>query len=309
MPMIDPSVQREDIPAAQRTYRIRHTTVYAYSATMTDSYTVASITPRPTPWQDVISTQVVVEPEANEADQYLDVFGNRISQFGLHEPHTRMSIQADSTVVVTERPYPNDPTPWETVVELLDGLSDTLATDVCFLRGASTFIDLDRWSVPLSTLGNDAFPPGTGIVDGARSLCDAIFRGFVFDSAATDVSTPLGQVLDQRRGVCQDFAHLATAVLRSLGLAARYVSGYIETEPPPGQARLVGADASHAWCSIWTPNEGWVDFDPTNGHLPVNRHVTVAWGRDYADVTPVRGVMIGPAAGQSLEVSVDVAPL
>ena len=167
----------------------------------------------------------------------------------------------------------------------------------------------DRWRTPLRALGEAAFPPGVGIVDGARALCDAIYREFVFDAASTDISTPLGQVLDQRRGVCQDFAHVATAVLRSLGLAARYVSGYIETVPPPGQPRLVGADASHAWCSIWTPNESWVDFDPTNGHLPVNRHVTVAWGRDYADVTPVRGVMIGPAAGQSLEVSVDVAPV
>jgi transglutaminase-like putative cysteine protease len=123
------------------------------------------------------------------------------------------------------------------------------------------------------------------------------------------VSTPLADVLAARRGVCQDFAHLATGCLRSLGLAARYVSGSIETAPPPGEPRLVGADASHAWCSVWTPEAGWVDFDPTNGHLPVNQHVTVAWGRDYADVTPVRGVMIGPATTQLLEVSVDVAPL
>jgi len=113
--------------------------------------------------------------------------------------------------------------------------------------------------------------------------------------------------LAERRGVCQDFAHLAIGALRSLGLAARYVSGYIETDPPPGEERLIGADASHAWCSIWTPGAGWVDFDPTNGHLPVERHVTVAWGRDYADVVPVRGVVIGPNADQDLVVSVDVA--
>ncbi|MDA3040366.1 MAG: transglutaminase family protein [Actinomycetota bacterium] len=307
--MGDPSVQKIDQPAVQRTYRIRHSTVYSYSATMTDGYTVAALTPRPTPWQDVLATQIVLDPEANEADQYQDVFGNRISQFGLHEPHTRMSIEADSTVVVTERTNPRDPTPWEAVVDVLDGLSDALATDVCFFRGASTSIDLERWAAPLRALADAAFPPGTGIIDGARSLCDAIHREFVFDPASTDISTPLGQVLDQRRGVCQDFAHVATAVLRSLGLAARYVSGYVETEPPPGHPRLVGADASHAWCSIWTPDQSWVDFDPTNGHLPVNHHVTVAWGRDYADVTPVRGVMIGPSAGQSLQVSVDVAPV
>jgi len=113
-------------------------------------------------------------------------------------------------------------------------------------------------------------------------------------------------VLSARRGVCQDFAHLAIGCLRSIGLAARYVSGYIETVPPPGQTRLEGADASHAWCSVWTPDAGWVDFDPTNGLLPITRHITVAWGRDYADVTPVRGVMIGPSTSQQLDVSVDV---
>jgi len=120
------------------------------------------------------------------------------------------------------------------------------------------------------------------------------------------VSTPLATVVEARRGVCQDFAHLAVTGLRMLGLAARYVSGYIETDPPPGSPKLVGADASHAWCSVWVPSLGWVDFDPTNDRLPTHRHVTVAWGRDYADVPPVRGVVIGPAASQELSVSVDV---
>ena len=122
----------------------------------------------------------------------------------------------------------------------------------------------------------------------------------------TEVSTPLDEVIASRRGVCQDFAHLAVGCFRSLGLAARYVSGYIETDPPPGEPKTVGADASHAWCAVWIPEHGWLDLDPTNGVIAPDRHVTVAWGRDYADVTPVRGVVIGPATPQALEVSVDV---
>ena len=152
-----------------------------------------------------------------------------------------------------------------------------------------------------------SFTPGRGIVEAANDLCHQIYTEFTYDSTATDVSTPLADVLTSRRGVCQDFAHLAAGCLRSIGLAARYVSGYIETTPPAGRDRLVGADASHAWCSIWTPSAGWIDFDPTNDHFPTRRHVTVAWGRDYADVTPVRGVVIGPSRAQSLDVAVDVA--
>jgi transglutaminase-like putative cysteine protease len=121
------------------------------------------------------------------------------------------------------------------------------------------------------------------------------------------VSSPLDVVLAQRRGVCQDFAHVAVGALRAIGLAARYVSGYIETDPPPGEPKTIGADASHAWCSIWVPDHGWLDFDPTNGIVAPDRHVTIGWGRDYADVAPVRGVVVGPASTQSLSVSVDVA--
>jgi transglutaminase-like putative cysteine protease len=133
-----------------------------------------------------------------------------------------------------------------------------------------------------------------------------IHESFEYDATSTDVSTPLSAVLTGRRGVCQDFAHLAAGCLRTLGLAARYVSGYMETEPPPGRPRLVGADASHAWCSVWVPQQGWIDFDPTNDRMPTNRHVTLAWGRDYGDVAPVRGVVIGPAVDQTLTVEVDV---
>ena len=292
-----------------RTYRIIHRTTYQYGATMTDGYSVACLVPRPTEYQVVHESDVVLIPKASEWDSYLDAFGNLVNQFGLHEPHSEMAVQAISVVEISERPEPIDDTPWEQVAELVANAEGDLAIEVGSFRSPSTLVDVSGLGSSLDPIAADAFPPGRSIIDAVRALCLHIFEEFEFDPHFSNVATPLDAVLSARRGVCQDFAHLAVGCLRSLGLAARYVSGYIETVPPPGQERLIGADASHAWCSVWTPNAGWVDFDPTNGHLPVNEHVTVAWGRDYADVTPVRGVMIGPATAQDLFVSVDVTRL
>lgn len=289
-----------------RTYRVVHRTAYHYSATMSDGYTVVHVEPRPTEFQTVLETTVMVDPPASATTTYHDVFGNVIHQYGIHEPHDAMAVEARSVVTVAERPDPVDTTPWEDVVAALDAATGDVAVDVAPFRAASHFVDVRSLGGALREVAAPAFTPGRGIVAATRDLCTRIAAGFEFDPGFSDVSTPLGDVLDARRGVCQDFAHLAVGALRALGLAARYVSGYIETIPPPGAPRLVGADASHAWASVWTPGAGWVDFDPTNGHLPVNDHVTVGWGRDYADVIPVRGVMIGPAAEQRLEVAVDV---
>jgi transglutaminase-like putative cysteine protease len=294
---------------APRRYRVEHRTTYRYGAAMSDGYTVACLVPRPTEFQRVVESVVDVEPRPSEADSFLDAFGNLVHEYGVHELHSELTITARSVVDVSQRPEPIDPTPWEQVVEQLDAAAGELAIGAGFFRSASTFVDLADLGVALRSIAARAFPAGCSIVDGARSLCNDIEQSFEFDAAFSDVSTPLTRVLAARRGVCQDFAHLAVGCLRAIGLAARYVSGYIETTAPAGHDRLVGADASHAWCSVWTPLAGWVDFDPTNGHLPVNRHVTTAWGRDYADVTPVRGVIIGPAATQRLEVAVDVERL
>lgn len=289
------------------TYRVIHRTSYRYRAPMTDGYTVTCLVPRPTGWQAVVDADVRLVPAASEWDSYIDAFGNLVNQFGLHVPHDEMTVEASSVVDVLDRPMPVDATPWEQVVETAERLGGPEAVEVGIYRASSTFVDTTALASELESIAAAVFEPGRPIVDAAAALSSAIFTGFEFDAGFSDVSTPLDEVLRERRGVCQDFAHLAIGCLRSLGLAARYVSGYIETVPPQGEPRLVGADASHAWCSVWTPNAGWVDFDPTNGHLPVNDHVTVGWGRDYADVTPVRGVMIGPSTTQELEVSVDVA--
>jgi transglutaminase-like putative cysteine protease len=289
-----------------RTYRVIHRTSYGYGATMSDGYSVACLVPRDTVWQRVRSADIRLEPEPSEVDATLDVFGNRQHQFGLHEPHSTMLVEAESLVDVQHRPAPQDEATWEETVAACDSARGDLAIEVSMFRSTSRLVDLPAVRAGLEPTVGAVFRPGRHVVDALAALCDEIHDTFEFDAHFSNVSTPLADVIAERRGVCQDFAHLAVASCRMVGLAARYVSGYIETVAPPGQEKLVGADASHAWCSVWTPGAGWIDFDPTNGHLPVNDHVTVAWGRDYADVIPVRGVMIGPAATQVLDVAVDV---
>jgi len=301
------AVSREVI--GTRTYRVTHRTSYEYGATMTDGYSVACLVPRDTFRQRLTSTEVVVSPIPSERDVTTDVFGNRMHQFGLHEPHHEMVVEATSEVVVDLLADPIDETPWEQVAALASSATGELALEVGMFRSSSPLVDVDVLRRSLGHVTTEVFTPGRGIVDAARALCHEIYEMFEFDANFTTVSTPLLDVLDARRGVCQDFAHLTVGCLRSVGLGARYVSGYIETVPPPGEERLIGADASHAWVSVWTPGAGWIDFDPTNDHLPANDHVTVAWGRDYGDVIPVRGVMIGPVANQELDVAVDVERL
>ena len=287
-------------------YRVRHVTTYRYSAPMVDGYTVTHLLPRATPWQEVVAADVVVTPEPDERDTRIDVFGNLVVQLGVHRPHDTLVVTGECDVEVTVPVAPDGLVSWEDAVVATSAVSGADALDVTPFVPSSPLVDVEAVRHELGSLTNAVFVPGGDLVDAVRGLCRQIFTGFVFDPTSTDVSTPLVRVLEGRRGVCQDFAHLGIACLRSLGLAARYVSGYIETEPPPGQPRLVGADASHAWLSVWVPGWGWLDVDPTNDQVPPVRHVTVAWGRDYADVTPVRGVVIGPSASQELEVGVDV---
>jgi transglutaminase-like putative cysteine protease len=287
-------------------YHVWHRTTYRYSRPMNDGYTVAYLLPRPTPHQVVERAEVEVDPAPDERWERIDVFGNRVLQVGVHRSHDELTLHAASDVVVEPAPDPPPGVPWETAAAAVRELRGGEALTVRAFVGRSPYVALDRHGAELRAFAEQAFPPGRPVVEGARALGHEIFETFSFDPTFTDVSTPLSEVLTARRGVCQDFAHLAAGALRTLGLAARYVSGYIETDPPPGGPRLIGADASHAWCSVWVPELGWVDFDPTNDHLPVRRHVTVAWGRDYGDVAPVRGVVIGPHAEQKLSVAVDV---
>jgi transglutaminase-like putative cysteine protease len=287
-------------------YRVAHRTTYTYGGPMADSYTIAYLRPRPTPWQVVEAAAIDVDPEPDERAERTDVFGNHVLQFGVHHAHDALTLRAESEVLVAPVDVPPPGEPWEVAASRVHELRGGDALAVRPFAGSSPYVALHEHGPALRAIAEEAFVPHRAVVDGARALCANIYETFEYDSAFTDVSTPLGVVLEGRRGVCQDFAHLAAGCLRSLGLAARYVSGYIETDPPVERGVSVGADASHAWCSVWVPQHGWVDFDPTNDRFPADRHVTLAWGRDYADVAPVYGVVIGPAVEQTLHVEVEV---
>jgi transglutaminase-like putative cysteine protease len=300
-------------PARQATepvrYRVSHRTIYEYGMPMSDGYTVAYLLPRPTRLQEVTSAEVSVTPVPDERSERIDVFGNRVLQIGVHHAHDALELLAESEVLVAPAEAPQPGEPWEVAAWRVRELRGADALAVRPFAGSSQYVPLGALAPALRAIAEEAFTPHRPVVDGARDLCHVIHETFEYDPTFTDVSSPLSAVMEGRRGVCQDFAHLATGCLRSLGLAARYVSGYIETDPPAGSERLGGADASHAWCSLWVPQQGWIDFDPTNDHLPTHRHVTLAWGRDYGDVAPVRGVVIGPAVDQSLSVEVEVERL
>jgi transglutaminase-like putative cysteine protease len=233
---------------------------------------------------------------------YEDYFGNPVTFFGVQGGHRELVIRARSTVAVSARglPQPSETPPWETAADRSALPFDALefVFDSAESRSASG----------LEAYARASFPPGRPLLDAVSELTGRIHEEFTFDPKATTVATPLAEVFMSRRGVCQDFARLEIACLRSLGIPARYVSGYLETVPPASVPRLVGADASHAWLTVYCPGTGWIAVDPTNNLLPSDTHITVAWGRDYSDVSPIRGVILGGGA-HTLEVHVDVVRL
>ncbi len=294
-----------------RRYRVLHRTSYHYGAEMLDGYSVAMLLARQTPQQHVVSSVLSTAPEVDARDDRVDVFGNRVVQMGIHHPHTELHVDVATEVVTHRQVEPSLNPPWERAVRETDALTGSASLGVLGFLARSRLVPLGDAALAAMLLDEFSaeFAPGRHLLDVIAGVCESIYLRYRFDSTSTTVSTPIEQVVEQRSGVCQDFAHLAVGVFRSRGLAARYVSGYIETDPPPGEPKTVGADASHAWCSVWVPNHGWIDFDPTNNLVGPDRHVTIGWGRDYADVAPIRGVVIGPSATQSLAVSVDVARL
>jgi len=291
-----------------RTYRVTHTTRYEYEAPVSLCHTEARLLPRELARQRVSRAELRIDPSPTSYAEGLDFFGNRVSRFSLEEPHTTLEVTALSEVSVAPPEGASDPgrsPPWETTVAARLGGSGPEGPEAHALALGSPLVtpgpELEAYARP-------SFAAGRPLLDAVADLMGRIHRDFAYDPQSTTIATPLAEVLAQRRGVCQDFAHLALGCLRSLGLPGRYVSGYLETLPPPGRPRLVGADASHAWFSAYVPGLGWVDFDPTNDQLPGDQHITVAWGRDYGDVNPLKGVVLG-GGKHALEVSVDVTRL
>ena len=294
-------------PAPTATYRVQHRTAFNYSADVSLSQQMLRLTPRQTERQRVVGSTILVEPSPIVRETGTDFFGNTTTFLSIQEPHRRLTIQASSTVTVTpfEAPPLADSTPWEQVAANLrapNGNIELQASGFCF---ASPHIDIPD---SVTELIDDIFKPQRPILDATMALTTRIYESFTYKGGVTDVRTPVSSVLKKRQGVCQDFAHLQIACLRYLGLSARYVSGYLLTQPPPGKARLVGADESHAWLAVWSARSGWVEFDPTNNLIPRSHHVVLGWGRDYADVSPVNGFIVG-GGKHELAVSVDVMPL
>jgi transglutaminase-like putative cysteine protease len=285
-------------------YRIQHKTDYRYTEPASLSQNELFLLPRQTATQQVLDARLEIAPHPQYLHRRTDYFGNQVQVFMVQQPHSALTMTAASTVATT-RPATPDPgrTPaWETVARQLAAPAQPADLDAC------QFI----FPSPLVTLGPEvadyaraSFAPGTPVLACALDLIQRIYTEFTYDKSATTIDTPVEQLLKDRKGVCQDFAHLAIGCLRAQGLAARYVSGYLETQPPPGKPKLAGADASHAWIAIFIPGSGWVDLDPTNNLIPGEAHITLAWGRDYGDVTPVKGVVMGGGV-HTLTVTVDV---
>lgn len=286
-------------------YRVRHQTRYLYADQVSISYNRVHSQPRPTLWQSFGQSGLAIAPEPAFMARQTDFFGNPVTFFTVQEPHQELGVTVLFEATVKARAYEEPGSGWERVSESLTRPTDLLDLESSQFRFPSIWVEL---SEPLRRFGAISFKPGCTVLEGALDLCGRIYREFEFDPEATTIATPVQDVLDSRRGVCQDFAHLFIGSMRSLGLAARYVSGYILTTPPPGQERLQGCDASHAWVSVWAPPLGWVDLDPTNDLLVCDQHVTLAWGRDFHDVSPMRGVVLGGGA-QVVKVGVDVVPV
>ncbi|PNG27730.1 transglutaminase family protein [Methylocella silvestris] len=288
-------------------YDIHHVTTYEYGTPVRYAHCSLRLSPIDLPGQKVLSNRLIIDPTPSQLIERVCFFGNRVSSMTISTEHSELVVEVDTSVDV-DRPPPPEPSstpPFEDVrEEAYDSESLDKDSPVHFLQ-PSRYVP--RFA-PAVDYARESFTPGRPVLEGAAELMRRIRSDFKYDPKATVVSTPISEAFEKRRGVCQDFAHIMIAALRGLGLPAAYISGYIRTIPPPGKKRLEGADAMHAWVSVWCGAEvGWVDLDPTNSMMIGNDHITLAKGRDYADISPVAGIILG-AKEQDVDVQVDVIP-
>ena len=288
-------------------YRVSHTTDYEYHDPVALSHHVLRLHPRELARQSCVSHEVDIEPKPCSVAAHVDYFGNAASVIEIDQPHTRLVLRSVSTVVCKPARHldPMETASWDQVRNFSRGVQIGAALEASEFLYDSPLIKMDD---AFAEYAAASFPKSRPTLAAVLDLTRRIHDDFTFDQEATTVSTPVRDVLKKRRGVCQDFAHLEIACLRSLGLPARYVSGYIETIAPPGKEKLVGSDASHAWISFYCPGLGWIDVDPTNNLVVSEQHITVAWGRDYSDISPVRGVILG-SGEHEVTASVEVQKL
>jgi len=288
-------------------YFVRHRTTYRYLQDVSHSWHLAHLRPRATPLQAVHDSSITLSLDTASRVAREDYFQNPCEWFSIDQPHTHLDVLAESRVTVQPAPerVSRDSLAWEDVRAVLENPQSDEERDVVQYLFDSP---MTEFRSDFAAYGSVSFPPHRPILAGAMELMNRIHRDFRYDTTVTDVSTPLDRVFEIRAGVCQDLAHVGIAAMRAIGLPARYVSGYLLTAPPPGKPRLLGADASHAWFSVWAPPFGWVDLDPTNNVLVGESHVTASWGRDYGDVAPVAGIILG-GHDHVVEVGVDVIPV
>ncbi|WP_449386114.1 transglutaminase family protein [Cellulomonas soli] len=298
-----------------REYDLVHRTTYTYTAPVTDSYGRTVTTPRELPDQHVVGTTLTVEPTPSDVAEHVDWFGNRTTYFGVTEPHERLVVTSRSRLLVSRRAASPGSLPgigWqETARAVVDGDLSDVRTDAAGLGALREATLPSRHVDPseqVSAWAAASFAPEAPLAVVLADLAHRIRTELTYRSGSTTVGTTQAELLAQGAGVCQDFAHLMIAALRAYGLPARYASGYIETRPPAGREKLRGADASHAWVSAWVPGAGWVEVDPTNDQFVDDRYVILGWGRDYADVPPLRGVIFSEGSGSRLTVEVDLVP-
>jgi transglutaminase-like putative cysteine protease len=287
-------------------YTVEHETRYAYRVPVAQSWQLAHLRPPALPWQKVLAHELAIEPPPDERRERYDAFGNGVTHFCMHEPHPLLRVRMTCEVEISDRPDPAaaPALAWEEVRAALD--EDPAQDDLRAARMAepSTLVP---WSEAARAYAAPSLAAGRDWLESVTDVMGRIHREFEFEPGTTTVTTSVDEVLAQRSGVCQDFAHVMIACLRSFGLPARYVSGYLLTQPPPGRPRLLGADVSHAWVAAYSPRHGWVEFDPTNDHLADRRYITLARGADFAEVVPLRGVILG-GRGQRMSVAVSVIP-
>lgn len=288
-------------------YSVTHTTSYVYTEPVSLCHNLVHLKPRSAARQTCHHSTMIVQPEPRVVQHHHDYFGNPIALFTIQEPHRKLSITVKHRLEVepAEAMMLEETPAWEEVAAALPRERAPVFLEARQFTFDSHYVARND---ELAEYAKPSFAPGRPILEAALDLTRRIHREFRYDAKATTLATPLADVLRLRRGVCQDFAHLQIGCLRSLGLAARYVSGYLQTRPPADRERLIGADASHAWVSVYCPGIGWVDFDPTNNLMPSQQHLTIAWGRDYDDISPIKGVILGGGT-HTMTIAVNVAAI
>lgn len=292
-------------------FQLSHTTSYKYGNGVTFCHNIATLKPKDFLGQTILSYELEISPEPTEISERIDFFGNTITRFSIQQHHKELKVIAKSKVL---RDYTLAPDIYNSeigkTITLEEAKKELKSIDPEILEVKQFVLEsilIAKISKNIKAYAMVSFKPGRSIFEAATELMERIFKDFEFNPNATNVATPIREVMEKKKGVCQDFAQIAIACVRSIGLPARYVSGYIETLPPPGKEKLIGTDASHAWFSLYIPKFGWVDFDPTNNQIPKNQHIIVAYGRDYYDVPPLKGVIFSSGENK-MKVAVDIRP-